>query len=161
MYAEVFDLQASLFKALAHPKRLEILQLLRDQELPVSDIYAMLDLPQANISQHLTVMREANIVGSRRTGKQIYYSLSGPKILAAVDLFREHLIDENKNSQLGHELSLNMSELLPLTHDPICGMRISLNTAAFVFKHNGRNHYFCASGCLKNFKSNPTQFLKE
>ncbi|MCC6710776.1 MAG: helix-turn-helix domain-containing protein, partial [Candidatus Pacebacteria bacterium] len=47
MYSEVFELHAQLLKALAHPKRLEIIHLIRDQELSVSDIHQMLDLPQA------------------------------------------------------------------------------------------------------------------
>ena len=56
MYSQIFELHAHLLKAIAHPRRLEIIHLLRDQELPVGDIHTMLDLPQANISQHLMVL---------------------------------------------------------------------------------------------------------
>jgi ArsR family transcriptional regulator len=66
MYAQLFELHANLLKALSHPRRLEIIHLLRDQELPVTDIYTMLDLPQANISQHLMVLRDAQVVHARR-----------------------------------------------------------------------------------------------
>ena len=80
MYSELFRLQAKLLKVLAQPKRLEIIHLLRDQRLNVSEIYSMLDLPQANVSQHLMVLREASIVTAEREGKAIYYSLATPKI---------------------------------------------------------------------------------
>ena len=45
-----------------------------------------------------------------------------------------------------------MSDLVPLTVDPVCGMRLSPKTAAFAYKHEGENYYFCASGCLHQFK---------
>ena len=59
MYSELFRLQANLLKVLAQPKRLEIIHLLRDQRLNVTEIYSMLDLPQANVSQHLLALRAA------------------------------------------------------------------------------------------------------
>ena len=57
MYLEPFVQQAELLQALAHPKRLEILNLIAQKSLTVTQIYSMLDLPQANISQHLIVLR--------------------------------------------------------------------------------------------------------
>ena len=61
MYEEVFKLHAQLLKSIAHPRRLEIIHLLRDQSLLVSQIVEMLDLPQANISQHLQILRNAEV----------------------------------------------------------------------------------------------------
>ena len=87
MYTQIFELQADLLQSLAHPRRLEIIQLLRDQELPVSDILTMLDLPQANISQHLMILRDVKVVKTRREGKQVYYSLNNEKILQANGLY--------------------------------------------------------------------------
>ncbi len=119
MYSQIFELHAQLLKALAHPRRLEIVHLLRDQELCVSDIFEMLDLPQANISQHLMILRDAGVVTPKRDGKQIVYKLAHPQIIAASDLLREVLVDQNKNSELAKQATLSMKELVPLVHDPV------------------------------------------
>lgn len=157
MYTELFELHAELLKALAHPRRLEIVQLLRDQELPVTDIHTMLDLPQANISQHLMVMREAGIVNVRRDGKQMYYSLVSPHISEASDLLRTVLIDQH--SDMADVSALSMKDLLPLTRDPVCQMRVSPKTASFSCKHDHQTYYFCASGCHKTFLNHPEKFI--
>lgn len=158
MYSQLFELHAELLKALAHPRRLEIIQLLRDQELPVTDIHTMLDLPQANISQHLMVLREAGIVVCRRDGKQMYYSVADQNIVRACDVLREVLID--KHIQMSNLSLLSMKELVPLVHDPVCGMRLSPKTAGFSHIHQGVTHYFCASGCLKKFKESPEAYVR-
>ncbi len=159
MYSEMFDLHAQILKALAHPRRLEILNLLREQELSVSDIYAMLDLPQANVSQHLTILREANVVATRREGKSILYTVADHRYIEASDLLRDILIDTAKNSELANTLTLKMKDLIPLTHDPVCQMRISPKTAGFHTVHNDTEYYFCASGCLKEFEKKPEEYV--
>lgn len=161
MYSRIFKFHANLLKALAHPRRLEIIHLLRDQELPVSDIHTMLDLPQANISQHLMVLRDSQVVTTRRDGKQVYYQLSDPKIIEASDLLRGVLIDQHKEIKSADELAFKMSDLLPLTHDPVCKMRVSPKTAGFHTSHQNQDFYFCASGCLKKFEKDPTQYVQK
>lgn len=160
MYGQMFALHADLLKALAHPRRLEIINLLRDQELCVSDIYEMLDLPQANISQHLMLLRDAGIVVTKREGKQIIYKLTNPKIIKASDLLREVLIDQNRGTEIAEELTLVMKDLLPLVHDPVCNMRLSPKTANYSTRHKDHDYYFCASGCLKKFQENPKKYVK-
>ncbi|MFH1970937.1 MAG: metalloregulator ArsR/SmtB family transcription factor [Patescibacteria group bacterium] len=160
MYSQVFDQHTQLLKALAHPRRLEIVHLLRDQELDVSSIHSMLDLPQANISQHLMILRDVGVVIFRRDGKQIYYSLSNKNFIKASDLLREVLIDKNIDSDLAKELTIKMKDLVPLVHDPVCGMRISSKTASFNYLYSGESYYFCASGCLKKFKENSKRYVK-
>lgn len=160
MYTQMFELQAELFKALAHPRRLEIIRLLRDQQLCVSEIYEMLDLPQANISQHLTVLRDAQVVMAERDGKQVVYSVKDPKMLEAVDLLRDTLIDQHRGSELAKQLNFTMKELTPLSHDPVCQMRLSPKTANFTSDYNRTQYYFCASGCLKKFVKNPAKYVK-
>lgn len=161
MYSEMFELQANVLKALAHPRRLEIVHLLREQELSVSDIYAMLDLPQANVSQHLMLLREAEIVSTRREGKQIFYMLADHRYVETSDSIREILIDTHKDTELADTLTLRMKDLLPLVHDPVCHMRVSPKTAGFHTSHNGEEYYFCASGCLKKFQKNPEKYATE
>jgi len=159
VYTVLFELHADLLKALAHPRRLEIIRLLRDQELCVSDIYEMLDLPQANISQHLTVLRDAKILETRRDGKQIYYSIRSKKVLQACDLLRDVLIEQAGDKQLAKQLQLSMQELVPVVHDPVCGMRVSPKTASFMHKHQNTMQYFCASGCAKKFAESPSEYV--
>lgn len=161
MYTQIFELHADLLQALAHPRRLEIIHLLRDQELAVSDIHTMLDLPQANISQHLMILRNAQVVKTRREGKQVYYSLSNQNFIRASDLLREILVDQYKDTEFGNELTLKMKNLVPLVHDPVCQMRVSPKTASFTHDHQGKTFYFCASGCVKKFQENPSKYINQ
>jgi ArsR family transcriptional regulator, virulence genes transcriptional regulator len=158
MYGKVFELHAELLKALAHPRRLEIIQLLRDQELCVSDIYEMLDLPQANISQHLMLLRDAGVVTTKRDGKQILYRLANPKIIQASDLLREVLIDQYQGTEIANHLTVTMKDLVPLVHDPVCQMRVSPKTAGYSTEYHNHDYYFCASGCLKKFQEKPEKY---
>lgn len=160
MYYEVFQLHAKLLKALSNPKRLEILQLIREEELPVAGIQEMLDLPQGNLSQHLQVLRAAGIVKTKRKGKQIYYSISHKNFIKASDLFREVLIERNKDA-VSDIVFKKMADLVPLTSDPVCGMRVSPKSSAFAYKNNGDEYYFCGSGCYEKFKKFPKRYIKQ
>lgn len=86
---EFAELHAQVCKGLADPKRLLILNALRDGERSVGDLQAELDLPQANVSQHLAVLRDRRLVEARRDGQRVFYSVSSPKIIQAMDLLRE------------------------------------------------------------------------
>lgn len=160
MYSKIFELHADLLKSLAHSRRLEIIHLLRDQELPVSDIHTMLDLPQANISQHLMLLRDVGVVVTRREGKQVFYKLSDKNIVKASDLLRKVLIEQYKDTEIADELTLTMQELVPLVQDPVCHMRISPKTAGFHLKQNNQDYYFCASGCVSKFRKDPAKYVK-
>lgn len=158
MYEVVFKKLAKVFKALAHPRRLEIMQLLGDQTLSVTDIYQMLDLPQANVSQHLAILKTAKLITSKRHGKELYYSISDASTLSAVDQIRDFLI-QNEFSDRPAEFDFHISDLLPLTHDPVCQMRVSPKTAGGTTKYQDHQFFFCASGCLKTFLKNPERYL--
>ena len=86
---ELYQLHASVCKGLADPKRLLIIDALRDGEVTVTDLVDALEIPQANVSQHLAVLRDKGLVSSRRDGQWAYYSLTSPKIIQAVDLLRQ------------------------------------------------------------------------
>jgi ArsR family transcriptional regulator len=86
---EFAELHAQICKGLADPKRLLILNALRDGERSVSEMCDELDLPQANVSQHLAVLRDRGLVETRRDGQRIFYSVTSDKIVAAMDLLRE------------------------------------------------------------------------
>lgn len=87
--AEIYELYANLCKGLADPKRLLIIETLRDAPRTVSEISAELDIPQSNVSQHLGILRQRGIVRTRRRGSNVFYSLGNPKVLRALDLLRE------------------------------------------------------------------------
>lgn len=161
MYSEVFALHSKLLKALSNPKRLEIIHLLRDQEFTVSQIQEMLYLDQGNLSQHLMVLRGSGIVGTRREGKQIHYKLAHKNFIMASDLMREFLVQQYEDDPRMKELKSKMTDLVPLTQDPVCGMRISPKTASYVSRLNGRLFYFCASGCHEKFKKNSKKYTSE
>jgi len=98
---ELYQLHASVCKGLADPKRLLILNGLRDGERSVTDLVDELNIPQANVSQHLAVLRDRGLVSGRREGQWVYYSLTSKKIIEAVDLLREVM-----SEQLGTATSL-------------------------------------------------------
>ncbi|HYQ47897.1 MAG TPA: metalloregulator ArsR/SmtB family transcription factor, partial [Thermodesulfovibrionales bacterium] len=76
----LFELQSEVCKTLASPKRLEILNSLKDGERTVSELVEILGVPKANVSQHLAVMRHKGILKTRREGVNIYYSVSNAKV---------------------------------------------------------------------------------
>ena len=92
--AHLQDLHARICKAIADPKRLMIINELRDGELSVGDLCDALGLSQSNASQHLAVLRERGIVRAHRVGTSVLYSLRSQKVVMAVDLLREFLADD-------------------------------------------------------------------
>jgi len=158
MSTSLFTTQAQFVKSLAHPRRLEIIHLLKDHELAVSDIHSMLDVPQANVSQHLMILKDAGVVVDRRDGKEIYYSLVDPRIITASLILREvmigHSSDLDKNDAV-----LKDTDIDEVT-DLVCGMHISARDTLFSEMYDGKKYYFCASGCLKKFTDNPNNYVK-
>lgn len=76
-----FDKKAEIFKALAQPTRLRILELLMGGERCVCEIYAALDQGQPNVSKHLNLMKRAGILHCRKEGVRILYSIKNPEVL--------------------------------------------------------------------------------
>ena len=97
---ELYKIHAELCKVFSNPTRLEILNLLRDKEMSVTELIEKTKLSQANISQHLSIMKSKGIVISDRKGKNIYYRLTNPKIIKAFDIIREVLIERLRNNRL-------------------------------------------------------------
>lgn len=89
-----FGSHAKLFKALNHPVRLEILDILRDGEQCVCHLETFLGYRQAYISQHLTVLRSAGIVQDRRDGWNIFYRVVMPGIYDVIDALTDCLTPE-------------------------------------------------------------------
>lgn len=96
---DLYEMHAEMCKVFSNPTRLEILNLLRDKEMTVTALMEKTKLSQANISQHLAIMKYKGIVTARRDGKNIHYKITYPKIINAFDILREVLADKmQKNS---------------------------------------------------------------
>jgi ArsR family transcriptional regulator len=93
---ELYKLHAEMCKVFSNPIRLEILNSLRDKEMSVTELVEKTKLSQANISQHLAIMKYKGIVISNRRGKNIYYKLTNPKIIQAFDIIKDVLIEKLK-----------------------------------------------------------------
>ncbi len=99
MDKKIFEMHAEICKVFTNPKRLEIISLLRDEEKTVNELTELAGVPQANVSRHLTVLRQNNVVTTRRNGANIYYKIANPKILQAFDLMREVLLEQLKENE--------------------------------------------------------------
>ena len=85
MEEEGYRLQARVVKALAHPTRLQMLALLREGERCACEFGPLMDLGQANVSQHLAVLRKAHLVNTRRDGVRVMYSLADERTTDVLD----------------------------------------------------------------------------
>ena len=102
---ELYGIHAEICKVFSNPTRLKILNLLRNKEMSVTELIDRTKLSQANISQHLSIMKSKGIVASNRRGKNIYYKLTNPKIIKAFDIIRDVLIEMlRKNRKIVKEL---------------------------------------------------------
>jgi ArsR family transcriptional regulator len=76
-------------KALAHPTRLGILCLLREGEMTVHELQTHLGCTQSNISQHLSIMREREILTARKDSNQVFYGVKNQDMYQLLDLLRD------------------------------------------------------------------------
>jgi len=80
--------KASLFQALSHPTRIAIVEVLREGQLSAGAIQDRLGIEQANLSQHLAILRSRQIVVNRKEGNQVFYSLRSPVLVEVLDIMR-------------------------------------------------------------------------
>ena len=90
---DFYHLHSDVCKTLSNPKRQEILDNLRTKELTVNELVKATGISQANLSQHLAILRAKGIISARREGIHVYYSISNPKIIKAFDLISDVLKD--------------------------------------------------------------------
>lgn len=88
---EIANLQADVLRALAHPRRLQIIHRLADGPVEVGALAAELGMSQPNASQHLAVMRTAGVVEAERTGREVRYRISDPDVVVACSTMRRVL----------------------------------------------------------------------
>lgn len=80
------EVRETVFKALANDKRLRILGALRESELCVCELQAILDAPQSTVATHLRTLKDAGLVNSRKKGKWTYYRIADTATFDLLDL---------------------------------------------------------------------------
>lgn len=113
--APLYEIKANLFKALAHPARIRILELLAaapDKAAPVSHLLAETGLEASHLSQHLATLRKHKVVTSVRTANAVTYRLAHPGISELLAISRTFLLDglADSNEQL------RLAKQLPAEH---------------------------------------------
>lgn len=97
----LYEIKANLFKALAHPARIRILEILSAGARPtaVSEILADTDIEPTLLSQHLAVLKRHQVVRAERVGNAVYYELARPSISELLVIARTFLADTLKAQQ--------------------------------------------------------------
>lgn len=82
--------KADIFQALAHPTRIAIIELLGKREMSAGELIDELGMEQANVSQHLAVLRSKHLVVNRKAGNQVFYTVRDPLLLEVLALMRSY-----------------------------------------------------------------------
>lgn len=90
--APIHEVKAELFRAIGHPVRIRLLELLTVGERPVSDLLPETGLEASHLSQHLAVLRRTGLVQARREGNAVHYRLSHPSVVDLLDAARTFLL---------------------------------------------------------------------
>lgn len=87
----IYEVKAQLFKSLAHPARVRVLELLVDGERQVSELITETGLEPSHLSQHLAVLRRAGVVEAQRSGNVVRYRLVDDSVAAMLSAARSFL----------------------------------------------------------------------
>ena len=96
---KIFEMQCEICKALGHPLRIAIVDLLKDDETSATDLIAELGLSKANLSKHMAMLVHGGIVEARKEGRQIFYRLTDPDIHKACTIMRSILYRRLKEGE--------------------------------------------------------------
>jgi len=97
----LYEVKANLFKGLAHPVRVRVLEVLANAEtdLSVSDLLTDTGLEASHLSQHLSVLRRHNLVVAERRGSLVFYSLAYPQVADLLAVARQLLVEILQTTQ--------------------------------------------------------------
>lgn len=82
---QIYEEQANVLKALGQPTRLQILDLLKEGEHCVCEIFPAINQEQANVSKHLSILKQAGILESHKEGLRIIYRIKNPEVLDLIE----------------------------------------------------------------------------
>lgn len=91
----LYEIKANLFKGLAHPVRIRVLEIISSNEepTPVSELLRVTGIEATTMSQHLAVLKRHRVVRSRRVGNAVFYELANPKVADLLVIARSFLGD--------------------------------------------------------------------
>ncbi|MEO6117211.1 MAG: metalloregulator ArsR/SmtB family transcription factor [Pseudolysinimonas sp.] len=96
----LYEVKANLFKGLAHPVRVRVLEVLSAaDEVSVTELLADTGLEPSHLSQHLAVLRRHNLVVAERRASQVYYRLAYPQVAEMLRAARSLLLDILEHTQ--------------------------------------------------------------
>ena len=106
-HAPLYEVKANLFKGLAHPVRIRVLELLAEsRQVSVADLIAGTGQEASNLSQHLSVLRRHHLVLADRRGLQVFYRLAYPQVADLLTVARSLLTEVLSTTQKNLELSI-------------------------------------------------------
>jgi ArsR family transcriptional regulator, virulence genes transcriptional regulator len=91
---DLYRRHADFCKVIAHPTRLQIIDILHDGEMSVTDLATKIQVAVGNLSQHLNLMKQRRVLASRKEGNSVIYRLANPKMIKACCLIREILFEQ-------------------------------------------------------------------
>jgi ArsR family transcriptional regulator, virulence genes transcriptional regulator len=97
---ELCRLQADFCKGMSHPKRIEILNILKGGQKSVNELVIITGIPQANLSQHLGVLRHFGLLEAQRSGSKVCYRIADHRIVEACELVREAIGERAKKTRI-------------------------------------------------------------
>jgi len=99
MSRPICEIKADLFRSLAHPARIRVLELLADGERSVGDIAEQVELEVSHLSQQLGVLRRAGLVTTRKEGSSVFYNVRDPALFEMLAAAKRVLINSLTESQ--------------------------------------------------------------
>ena len=96
MEEQIYAYHAEMCQVFSHPKRLEVINILRDGEMTVTELSQKLGLTPGNLSQHLSMMKDRHVLLSRKQGNLVYYRIANPKLILCFDMMQEMLFEQIK-----------------------------------------------------------------
>jgi len=96
---EIYKMHAEVCKTLSSPIRLRVINALRTQKLSAGELLKKIKTNKVILSQHMAILAEKGVVKAERSGKNMFYQLSDPKIIKACDIMRKVLIKNLENKR--------------------------------------------------------------
>ena len=100
MERSIFEIQAEFCKAMGNATRLQILHILRERPMTVSEIIEELNKNQSNISRQLAVLRSVGVVSSDRNGTKMRYRITDEKVGKVCDLVQKVLLEQTQRQSV-------------------------------------------------------------
>jgi len=114
VHRPLYEVKANLFKGLAHPVRVRVLEVLAGAgDVSVTDLLSDTGLEASHLSQHLSVLRRHNLVVAERRASQVFYRLAYPKVADLLSISRALLVEILQTTQQQLASTVSMADVAP------------------------------------------------